>query len=209
MDENTLNMLERLASLKENGTITEQEFNEQKQKILKTKKEEEEIEPTAPASKTTNKTGGFFKRIGAYIVVIFLGVPMCIAIISPSTHNTPTKSQRRPIKQINKKEKTGKKVTKENLEQIVKEATKKALQKKANNEEWDAVTICQEAVKASSKFPTKTDFSWDVKKKRTETNTIEVGGRVELMNSFGAEIPHVYWCKIKKGKLVDILVDKG
>ena len=101
MDENTLNMLERLASLKENGTITEQEFNEQKQKILKTKKEEEEIEPTAPASKTTNKTGGFFKRIGAYIVVIFLGVPMCIAIISPSTHNTPTKSQRRPIKQIN------------------------------------------------------------------------------------------------------------
>jgi hypothetical protein len=78
-----------------------------------------------------------------------------------------------------------------------------------------AQLACEKAVSSNSKFPTKAIFDpgWlnipETGRIKGDPSTIAIRGRVELMNSFGAMIPHRYACDVKDGRVIAISVEPG
>lgn len=67
------------------------------------------------------------------------------------------------------------------------------------NRMLDARLLCHEAVKATSKYPTKASFesiSLERGVSAASDGGLEIVGRVELMNGLGALIPHSFRCSI-------------
>ena len=73
-------------------------------------------------------------------------------------------------------------------------------ERKAENKAFKA---CYHAVRSQAKYPSAADFSYyEVERYRTGYRVV---GRVELLNAFGAMIPHRYVCEYKGGR-VDVVV---
>lgn len=69
--------------------------------------------------------------------------------------------------------------------------------------EREAVTACFRAVSTEAKFPSAADFGYyEVTKSGVGYRVV---GRVELLNAFGAMIPHRYACRYK-GRRAEVLV---
>lgn len=82
----------------------------------------------------------------------------------------------------------------------LRKANEKAALDKWQNRLYGALVNCKDAVRRRSKFPTRAKFSRDIRdvmQQRSYAPTakiVSLSGRVELMNGFGAMIPHQYTC---------------
>lgn len=78
-----------------------------------------------------------------------------------------------------------------------------------------AKIVCRDAVRGQTKYPSKADFdpglasAATVGRLRSDQSVIGVRGQVELMNGFGAMIPHRYGCDVKDGAVIRIVVEPG
>lgn len=66
---------------------------------------------------------------------------------------------------------------------------------------------CRQAVKAQSKFPSKVDFVSG--RTNDSSKPVTVSGVVNLMNGFGAMIPHTYFCRFEGSLLAEVTVKPG
>lgn len=91
----------------------------------------------------------------------------------------------------------------------------RAAEKKRETDRVEAILVCQRAVKEKAKFPSKTDFDPGFLKipeagqLRNDPTAWSVRGSVEMMNSFGAMIPHRYACNVKGGRVTLVEVQPG
>ncbi len=70
-----------------------------------------------------------------------------------------------------------------------------------------AFSACYGAVSRQAKYPSAADFGYYEVERRG--NSYRVVGRVELMNAFGAMIPHRYVCVYKGGRAEVVAVRPG
>ncbi len=73
--------------------------------------------------------------------------------------------------------------------------------------ERSAFSACYGAVSRQAKYPSAADFGYYEVERRG--NSYRVVGRVELMNAFGAMIPHRYVCVYKGGRAEVIALRPG
>ncbi len=75
------------------------------------------------------------------------------------------------------------------------------------SEEYKAFSACFRAVSAQAKYPSAADFGYyEVERYGTGYRVV---GRVELLNAFGAMIPHKYVCKHKDGRALLLSLGPG
>jgi hypothetical protein len=75
----------------------------------------------------------------------------------------------------------------------------------------NARALCRDAVTVSARFPSKVDFVFgSVESGKMANNNFLLRGQVEMMNGFGAMIPHTYECEISSDgqSVLDVRVSK-
>ena len=118
--------------------------------------------------------------------------------------------ERQRLKKERAAEETRKQEAVEEKERLAREALERA-RKEEERKQGELRTRCRRLVKGSSKFPTKVDFH-TLRYGRTShlaDGTFMYSGRVDLMNSFGAMIPHTFSCQFLRGKLTGISITPG
>jgi hypothetical protein len=89
------------------------------------------------------------------------------------------------------------------------EAAKKASERGRS----EALTTCQQAVRRDAKFPSKADFYvLDTAIVELPGMGWQVTGKVDLMNGFGAMIPHNYLCETPphgQTVLINLMLPEG
>ncbi len=75
------------------------------------------------------------------------------------------------------------------------------------SEEYKAFSACFRAVSAQAKYPSAADFGYyEVERYGSGYRVV---GRVELLNAFGAMIPHRYVCRYRDGRAEVVAVRPG
>lgn len=70
----------------------------------------------------------------------------------------------------------------------------------------EMVTLCQDLARAKAKYPSSADFGLRIESLVFQGERI-VDGDVEMMNDFGAMIPHGYRCIFdESGNLINVMV---
>lgn len=85
--------------------------------------------------------------------------------------------------------------------------TAEAARKQRRKEPENARYQCKQAVKAQSKFPSKVDFVSGTT--HDQSLPVTVDGVVNLMNGFGAMIPHRYYCRFDGERLAEVTITPG
>ncbi len=81
--------------------------------------------------------------------------------------------------------------------------------------QFKAILACYKTVRSRAKYPTKVKFKPDFLGMPTvvsigdRPDLIGVRGGVDMMNAFGAMIPHRYACNVKGGTVLHVVVAPG